>query len=269
MGAIVPGGSGNHGYQLFTSSGTFTVPAGVTRLNVRAIGGGGGGGGGGTTSASTTTQYGGGGGGPGGVTEAAIPVTAGEALTVTIGAGGAGGAGGAAGGNAGSSGNNGGVSSLTGGSVGVYGPFGNGAQGSGANGGGAWGGGPSQGYGAVGPGQSANIGSQAWFIPGWGGNSNNNQYPTSPLNGLAPGEVGQPSSATNGGLGGWACQLANGWGYTQQNYSGTGGSATANGGAGLTPTVPGCGGGGGGAGAVGGTGGAGGNGSAGQIEIWW
>lgn len=68
----------------FTSSGTYTVPNGVTKLRVRAWGAGGGGGG-------NTTQGGGGGGGGGAYVEHIITVTPGQAVTVTRGAGGAGG----------------------------------------------------------------------------------------------------------------------------------------------------------------------------------
>ena len=72
------GGGGVTGYngQLFTSSGTFTVPTGVTAIKVSLVGGGGGGGGGGayfgsysgagtaggTSTFSTLSQTGGGGG---------------------------------------------------------------------------------------------------------------------------------------------------------------------------------------------------------------
>lgn len=70
--------------QAFTSSGTFTVPAGVTKIKVRVWGGGGGGGG-----VNGTAQSSGGSGG--GYSEGIFAVTPGAVLTVTIGAGGAGG----------------------------------------------------------------------------------------------------------------------------------------------------------------------------------
>ena len=56
------------GGQFFTSSGTFTVPAGVTRVRVKAVGGGGGSAGGsittagGNSSAGSVIAYGGGAG---------------------------------------------------------------------------------------------------------------------------------------------------------------------------------------------------------------
>jgi hypothetical protein len=71
--------------QTFTSSGTFTVPTGVSKVMVSAHGGGGGGGGGYGTSITA-----GGGGGVGFIPQI-INVTSGQAITVIIGSGGAGG----------------------------------------------------------------------------------------------------------------------------------------------------------------------------------
>lgn len=91
-----------HGRQAFTSSGTFTVPAGVRSVNVHCTGGGGGGGG------SRIRAYGGGGGG-GGYTSYinGISVTPGANVPVVVGAGGAGGS------RGGGKGTNGGISSVT------------------------------------------------------------------------------------------------------------------------------------------------------------
>lgn len=71
--------------QIFTSTGTFTVPAGVTAVKVTVIGGGGGGG-----SVSGGNQYlGGGGGGGGGVAVKFITgLTPGSTITATVGGGG-------------------------------------------------------------------------------------------------------------------------------------------------------------------------------------
>lgn len=90
--------------QVFTTSGTYTAPAGVTLLHVlMRPGAGGGGGGGGGGNGFTGATGGGGGAGRGGGGAGAvqmirtwISVTPGTAYTVTIGAGGAGGAGGGA-----------------------------------------------------------------------------------------------------------------------------------------------------------------------------
>jgi hypothetical protein len=65
--------------QLFTSSGTFNVPAGVTQIYVQLVGAGGG-------SAYCSSNCGGGGGG--GFVSGMLPVTSGEALTITVGSGG-------------------------------------------------------------------------------------------------------------------------------------------------------------------------------------
>lgn len=67
----------------FTSSGSFTAPAGVTEVQVLVVGGGGGGG-------STSHQYGSGGGGGGGgvVYDPAYTVDSDTPVTVTVGAGG-------------------------------------------------------------------------------------------------------------------------------------------------------------------------------------
>ncbi|MFA7243644.1 MAG: glycine-rich domain-containing protein [Sulfuricellaceae bacterium] len=74
--------------KFFTSSTTWVVPAGVTRIRASALGGGGGGTGG--NSAATCS---GGGGGGGLFLRGDLNVTPGEMLTITVGAGGAGGVG--------------------------------------------------------------------------------------------------------------------------------------------------------------------------------
>ncbi len=90
-----------HGKQLFTSSGTFTVPAGVFTVWVSMCGGGGGGAGGCINSTSTFNYYaqgigfgvGGGGGGADAVIAQSVAVTPGSSIAVTVGSGGSGGAG--------------------------------------------------------------------------------------------------------------------------------------------------------------------------------
>ena len=59
--SIVPGG-----VQVFNSSGTFTVPAGVTKLNIKGTGGTGGAGNGGGAGGTGSSGFAGGGGGGGG-----------------------------------------------------------------------------------------------------------------------------------------------------------------------------------------------------------
>jgi hypothetical protein len=70
----------------YTANGTFTVPTGVTAIEVIAVGGGGGGGGGNDVSA-------GGGGGGGQVVQRQVNVTPGTTYNIAIGAGGHGGQG--------------------------------------------------------------------------------------------------------------------------------------------------------------------------------
>lgn len=94
--AIIEAAS-NGGTQLFTASGTFTVPTGVTKVFVTMCGGGGGGGGGDGESWS-----GAGGGGGGSYINKQLTVTPGNAYTVTVGAGGTAGARNASGGAGGS-----------------------------------------------------------------------------------------------------------------------------------------------------------------------
>lgn len=72
--------SGFSNIEVFTSSGTFTVPAGVTKIKVTVIGGGGGG--------NTNWYYAGGGGG-GAAIKIISGLTPGSTVSVTVGAGGA------------------------------------------------------------------------------------------------------------------------------------------------------------------------------------
>lgn len=77
--------------QVFTSSGSFPIPANVTKVKYRAIGPGGGGG------SSSIAKSSAGGAGCGGYSEGVINVAASGTLTITIGAGGGQGTGGGAG----------------------------------------------------------------------------------------------------------------------------------------------------------------------------
>ncbi len=89
-------GSGTTATTTITSTGTFSVPAGVNYITVKAWGGGGGGGGG------TGGTGSGGNGGGGGYAKGVIATTPGETLDITIGAGGAKAAANGRGGNGGS-----------------------------------------------------------------------------------------------------------------------------------------------------------------------
>jgi len=113
---------GNSGYQVITSTSTFTVPAGITRIYVQMIGGGGGGAGGWGDATGSGIEGGVAGGGGGGYAAAWMSVTPGQEITATVGAGGAGGAGGSASGSGntlGGTGATGGTTAFNG--VGSYG----------------------------------------------------------------------------------------------------------------------------------------------------
>ena len=102
-------GGGLASIQVFTTTGTWTKPSGITKVWVRVQGGGGGGGG-------ATDRLGGGGGG-GGYCEEFIDVSGTSSETITIGIGGSGGVGGGWGSSGGTS-SFGSFNSATGGSVG-------------------------------------------------------------------------------------------------------------------------------------------------------
>lgn len=76
------GGGGFSNMQVFESSGTFTVPAGITKVKVTVVGGGGGG-------SSVATQVDTGGGGGGAAIEIISGLTPGGTVSVTVGGGGA------------------------------------------------------------------------------------------------------------------------------------------------------------------------------------
>lgn len=73
-----------------TTTGSFTVPAGVTRLYVLASGGGGGGGAGASDAGPPSVDRVGGTGGTGGQAVSVLTVTPGDSVSFTIGAGGVG-----------------------------------------------------------------------------------------------------------------------------------------------------------------------------------
>jgi len=87
------GGSSGAAATVFTTTGTFTIPTGVTEVKVTVVGGGGGGGGG--TTGACVTYNGIGGGGGGAAVKWLTGLTPGSTIAVTVGTGGAGGSGGA------------------------------------------------------------------------------------------------------------------------------------------------------------------------------
>lgn len=101
------------GEQLHLSgSGNFTVPAGVYVLHCLWVGGGGGGGGNGDGNSGNNNSQPGAGGGRGGVLYRKVPVTPGQLIPYSIGAGGAGGTGGVTFGNRAGTGGTGGITSV-------------------------------------------------------------------------------------------------------------------------------------------------------------
>jgi hypothetical protein len=259
-------------YTLFSSTGTFTVPAGVTELRVRLIGGGGGGGGGGSaTMSSSTLQAGGGGGGAGLVIDQVIAVTPGQTLTLSVGAGGTGGPGGAANDHAGTNGTRGSDTLLKDGSGNALLTALGGAHGLG-------GAGNSQvvtaagGYGSLQSTSTFTTAPDTGFGGPSGGGSAVAFSSGSPFIAVVGGGGGGAATSTKGGGGGWAqAAISPSNQLNPQAGGGNGASSTASGQAGAAAGQPGCGGGGGGGGSgagSGGAGGGGGNGASGQGEIW-
>lgn len=109
------GEKGLSGIQVFTTSGTWNKPVGITKVVVEVVGGGGAGSGAAATGASETS--GGSGGSAGGYSKKFIDVSAISSETVTVGAGGTGVSG--AGGNSGGTSSFGAHCSATGGAGGV------------------------------------------------------------------------------------------------------------------------------------------------------
>ncbi|MEO7483040.1 MAG: hypothetical protein ABIT81_04725 [Ferruginibacter sp.] len=205
----------------FTTSGTWTCPAGVTSISVECWGGGGAGGG----STTNTTAGGGGGGGAynKNLTVAVVPNTV---YTITVGAGGIGGTG---------AGVIGAVSTTT---FGVTTVSANGGSG-GAAGAGVGGAGGAGGAGGLYNGGAGGTGISATFLGGGGGSSagtaNNGNFGTAPTGGLAVAGGGSGGNGANGGsanvdgLPGASPGGGGGGAYKKNGASGNNGGSGGNG----------------------------------------
>ena len=255
-------------YTSFTSSTTWTVPTGVTKIRARVRAAGGGGGGGGSPANGSTAQVGGGGGGSGEVREEYLSVTPGNTLTVTVGTGGNGGNASAAGG-AGGNGQGGNTSQLLLSGTTLLRAFG-GAGGAGA----AVGATAANGgiYGQSGASSGGNS-SSSTIVPGSGGVSAANSGAAFQGGFGGGGGGGVSAGASTGALGGNAATDASNALAQRPAAQAGANTGSTSGATGTTATTPGCGGGGGGAGSwnagTQGTGGAGGAGASGLIEIWY
>lgn len=210
-------------YQSFTSSGTFSVPSGVTAVNVLVVAGGGGSG-----SAQNDSVASGGGGAGGLIYVPAFSVTPGGTVTVTVGCGGTHGA---PSHNAGENGDDSAFGTLTakgggGGASHGTGPFHNGpGQGGIGNTGGSGGGGATGGPAAAGtatqPTQPGQSGAYGFGNPG--GDSQGYAPASNQLagGGGGAGGAGQPGASGSDGGVGKAYTIADG--TTSVYYAGGGG----------------------------------------------
>jgi len=187
--------------EIFTASGTFSVPSGISSVEVLVVGGGGGGGG--YAGALANGYYSGGGGAGGLVYNPSYPVTPGGTVSVTVGDGGGGSAGPAQGGD--------GQSSAFG-TITAQGGGGGGAANRPGNGDPGRAGGSGGGGGSYLEGSSAGSGGPGQQGPSGGGTGYGNNGGAAAQNGPAGGGGGgagaagsngvMPSPAVGGGTGG-------------------------------------------------------------------
>jgi len=235
-----------------TGSGTYSVPVGVSAMDVLLVAGGGSGGSG---------QYSLGGGGGGGlIYRPAFPVTPGGSVSYTVGGGGTGTA---TNGNKGSNGQNSTWGTLVtqgGGAGGGFDPGNNGGgPGNGNPGGSGGGGGGSPGLATGNPGShpSTHPTGQGWEYTG--GTASQPQQPGDSATygfGNAGGTGGHDTGSWEGGGGGGGAAQAGSQGSTNSPRGGNGGNGKAYSISGSSVTYAGGGGGGGNNGGTGGTGGA-------------
>ena len=203
---------------IYTESGSWTVPANVTSVDVFLFGGGGGAGYTSHTGDNDNNGTGyGGGGGSGHMAKSTLAVTPGQSIAITIGAGGARGSSGGTGGTGGTT-SFGTLLSAQGGSGGGSGTStSSSAQGGDGGNGGAGGGGGSAEYTTPNPSYPPGA-SHFTYIQTYGKGGNGAQF------GGGAGGYGSTSGGGNGGMYG-------GGGGTYNGTAGTGGQYGGNGGA--------------------------------------
>ena len=208
---------------IFTESGSWTVPANVTSVNVFLFGGGGGAGYYSYTGDNDNRGYGeGGGGGSGYMAKSALTVTPGQSIAITIGAGGNVGSSGGTGGNGGTT-SFGSLLSAQGGSGGGSGTS-TSSSGRGGNGGdgGAGGAGGSAEYKEPNPSFPPGA-SHYHYVQPYGKGGNGAQF------GGGAGGYGSTSGGGNGGQYGGGGGTYGGAAGTGGQYGGKGGTSGAKG----------------------------------------
>ena len=213
------------GHQIFTSSGTFTVPANVTSIDIFCVGGGGAGGDYYVANSDSSAGNGGGGGGGYTATKLGHSVTPGQTFTVTIGAGGT-------------------VTTNSSGGTGGTTSFGSVLSANGGSGGEENSGGTDGGAGGSGGGGASGSGSYAVY--GKGGSDGSDGYGTAKIGSDFYGGTGQGTTTRAFGESSNTLYAGGGGAYNGTSSGGAGAGGDGGGGAGRVAGTANTGGGGGG-----------------------